>query len=101
MGLIALILLVPKISIMLNVLALGLKAAPDEATYLFRHPGELRRSFLSMNVIMPLTALALGLSFDLKPAVKIALVALSVSPIPPVFPSRTKTSSRIRKEKKL
>jgi BASS family bile acid:Na+ symporter len=80
------ILLLLKISITLNVLALGLKAAHDEATYLFRHPAELGRAFLSMNMVMPLTALALGLSFNLKPAMKIALVALSVSPVPPVFP---------------
>jgi BASS family bile acid:Na+ symporter len=88
MDLTALILLVLKISIMLNVLALGLKATPEDATYLFRRPRELGRAFLSMNVVMPLTALALGLAFDLKPAVKIALVALSVSPIPPVFPKK-------------
>jgi BASS family bile acid:Na+ symporter len=86
MNLAALIILVLKISIILNVLAVGLKATPDDVTYAFRHPRELGRALLSMNVVMPLTALALGLSFDLKPAVKIALVALSVSPIPPVFP---------------
>jgi BASS family bile acid:Na+ symporter len=88
MNLTELIVLVLKISIILNVVAVGLKAVPGDVTYLARHPRELGRALLSMNVIMPLAALALGMIFDLKPAVKIALVALSVSPIPPVFPKK-------------
>jgi len=77
-----------KTSVILNVVAIGLRATYDEVTYLFRRPRELGRALFSMNVVMPLTALALGLTFDLKPAVKIALVALSVSPIPPAFPKK-------------
>jgi BASS family bile acid:Na+ symporter len=41
-----------------------------------------------MNVVMPLFALALAMTFDIHPAVKIALVALSVSPVPPLFSHR-------------
>ena len=89
MTLTALILLVLKISIMLNVLSLGLRAAHEDATYLFRHPRELARAFLSMNVIMPVVALGLGLALPLVPAVKIALVVISVSPVPPIFPRKT------------
>src|SRR6185436_4971331 len=48
----------------------------------------LIRALLSMNVLMPLTALAVGAPFDLHPAVKIALVVLSVSPTPPVLPKK-------------
>ena len=88
MTLTAVILLVLKISIMLNVLSLGLRAAPEDATYLFRHPRELARAFLSMNVIMPAVALGLSLAFALKPAVEIALIVISVSPVPPVFPRK-------------
>jgi len=80
------ILLVLKISIVLTVFALGLKATFADATYLFRHPAELVRAFLSMNVIMPALALILVFTFNLHPAVKVALVALSVSPVPPFFP---------------
>ncbi len=83
------IVLVLKTSVILNVVAIGLRSdVHDDVTYLFRHPRELGRALLAMNVVMPLTALALGLTFDLKPAVKIALVALSVSPIPPAFPKK-------------
>jgi BASS family bile acid:Na+ symporter len=88
MNLQSLILFVLKISITLNVLALGLEATLADATYLFRHPLELVRVFLSMNVVMPALALALVLTFNLHPAVKIALVALAVSPVPPFFPKK-------------
>jgi BASS family bile acid:Na+ symporter len=83
-----LILLVLKISIVLSVLAVGLKATFADATFLFRHPRELGRAFLSMNVLMPLFAIVLVLTFNLCPPVKIALVALSVSPVPPFFPKK-------------
>jgi bile acid:Na+ symporter, BASS family len=88
MNLEALILLVLKISIVLSVFALGLKATFADATYFFRHPIEMGRAFLSMNVLMPLLAVVLALAFNLHPAVKIALVALSVSPVPPFFPKK-------------
>ena len=58
MNLTELIVLVLKISIILNVVAVGLKAVPGDVTYLARHPRELGRALLSMNVIMPLAALA-------------------------------------------
>jgi BASS family bile acid:Na+ symporter len=88
MNLQSLILLVLKISIALNVFALGLDATLADATHLFRHPRDLGRVFLSMNVVMPALALALVMTFNLHPAVKIALVALSVSPVPPIFPKK-------------
>jgi BASS family bile acid:Na+ symporter len=75
-----------KASILLNVFAIGLRASLQDATYLLRRPGQLVRALLAMNLLMPLFAVALAVLFDLKPAVKIALVALSVSPIPPVLP---------------
>lgn len=75
-----------KISILLSVLAIGLKATPGDAMYLLRRPRLLARAFLSMDVLMPLFALLLIFTFNLHPAVKIALVALSVSPVPPIFP---------------
>lgn len=84
-----LILSVLKASIFLTVLALGFRAKLADATYVLGRPGELGRAFLSMNVFMPLTALAIVHWFNLDPAVKIALAALSVSPVPPLFPKRS------------
>jgi bile acid:Na+ symporter, BASS family len=84
----AVILVVLKASIMLSVFAIGLKATFADATFLFRRPGHLIRALLSMSVLMPLTALAVGAPFDLHPAVKIALVVISVSPTPPILPKK-------------
>ncbi len=76
------------LSALLNLFSIGLKASLQDATYLFRRPGELARALLAMNVLMPLFALVLISIFDFNPAVKIALVALSVSPIPPPIPTK-------------
>ena len=79
----SIILLVLKASIILSVFAIGLKATFEDTTYLFRRPPQLVRAVLSMNVLMPLLAVLLSLTFDLHPALKIALVAIAVSPVPP------------------
>src|SRR5215470_670029 len=88
MTLASLIPLLAKVSIILFVFAIGLKASFSELTYLFRRPRLLARALASMYVLMPLFALGVAATFDLHPAVKIALVALSVSPIPPILPKK-------------
>jgi len=88
MDLATLILLALKTSIFLTVFGLALKTTMDDALYLFRRPAELVPSLLSMYVIMPLFAAALVALFDLHPAVEIALIALAVSPVPPVLPKK-------------
>lgn len=88
MSMTAIILLVLKASIVLSVFAIGLKATFADATFMFRRPALLLRALLAMNVLMPLIALGLAAAFDLHPAVKIALVVISVSPIPPILPKK-------------
>jgi len=75
-------------SALLSLFSVGLKASLQDATYLFRRPGELVRALLAMNVLMPLFTIALISIFDFNPAVRIALVALSLSPIPPPVPAK-------------
>lgn len=75
-------------SLFLTVFSIGLKASHREALYLFRHPRALLVSFLSMAVVMPALAVAATLILDLHPAVEIALVTLSISPVPPFLPLR-------------
>ena len=84
----ALILVVLKISIALGRVAVGLEANFSDASFVFRHPSELIRAFFSIHVLMPLVALAFVLTFNLDPAVKIALVVFSVSPVAALFPER-------------
>jgi BASS family bile acid:Na+ symporter len=77
-----------RVSIAVIVFALGLHTDFRATTWLFRHPGLLLRSVLAMNVIMPLVAALLAASFTLHPAVKVALVTLSLSPVPPLVPMK-------------
>jgi len=86
MDLASLIPLVVKTSIILTVLALGLQVSIGDVLSIFRRSAQLLRSLVAMNVIMPVVAVALALAFDLHPAVKIALVALALSPVPPILP---------------
>jgi BASS family bile acid:Na+ symporter len=88
MDLASLLPLVIKASIVLMVLALGLNAHWQDALYLFRKPWLLTRSLLSMSLIMPLVAAGLVVAFALPMPVKIALVALAVSPVPPILPKK-------------
>lgn len=83
-----LILLALQSSILLTVFGFGLQATPGDVLYLVRRPSLLGRSLFSMLVVMPVVAVALILAFTLRPAVEIVLVALAVSPIPPLLPGR-------------
>jgi BASS family bile acid:Na+ symporter len=88
MDLRTLISLTMQISVFVIVCGLGLKASPRDAESLFRRPGTLTRSLLAMNVVMPMVAVALAASFKFHQAVEIALVALAVSPVPPLLPNK-------------
>ena len=77
-----------QVSLFLTVFSIGLKASHRDALYLFRHPRSLLVSVLSMAVVMPAFAVSAILLLDLHPAVEIALIALSVSPVPPFLPLR-------------
>jgi len=74
-----------KASIMMSVLAIGLDTTLAEASYLFRHPRRLLQSVISMGVIMPIFAIAAAFLLPLAGPVKVALIALSVSPVPAGF----------------
>jgi bile acid:Na+ symporter, BASS family len=88
MTLAALILLTAKASVFLTVLGLGMSARMTDAIYVLRRPGLLLRALLAMALIMPLFATGLAVAFDLPPVVKVALVALAVSPVPPLLPRK-------------
>jgi BASS family bile acid:Na+ symporter len=88
MDLIQLIKLIITASILLLVFALGLRATVEDVTYLFRRPARFLRGFLAMGVIVPAVAAGLAALFDLYRAVEIALLALALSPVPPILPSK-------------
>ncbi len=84
--------LVATTSILLLVFALGARATLADATGLvremFRPPHLLLRALAAMYVIVPATAVGLGLMLDLPRPVHVGLLALAVSPIPPILPGK-------------
>jgi len=80
--------LVLKISIATLVFTIGLGTAPNELTLLLRKPGQLLRSLVSMNLVMLVVAVVIVKLFPLHPDIKIVLVALALSPVPPLLPKR-------------
>jgi bile acid:Na+ symporter, BASS family len=84
----ALIVLALKLSILLSVFAIGLDARADDAIALMRRPSQLLRSLLAIDVLMPLVVAGIVGFFDLRPPVEMALVALAVSPVPPILPKK-------------
>jgi bile acid:Na+ symporter, BASS family len=75
-------------SVFLIVFALALRASRSDALFMFTHPGAAFRAFAAMYLIVPAVAVALALAFDLKPVVKVALVAIALSPMPPILPGK-------------
>jgi len=84
----SLILLALKASIVLSVFAIGLVSRVDDSLFLLRRPKLLLRSVVAINVVMPIVAAAMAWIFDLPEAVEMSLVALAVSPVPPVLPKK-------------
>ena len=77
-----------QLSILVTVFGFGLRATRDDLFYLIRRPGLLLRSLLSMFVVVPIAAVAMTAMFDIPTTAAITLVALSISPIPPLLPKR-------------
>jgi len=77
-----------RTSVFLLVFALGLGANFEEALYLLRRPAQLLKSLLAMNIVMPVLAVMLVAAFDLHYALQVALIALALSPVPPILPKK-------------
>ena len=88
MSLVKVAILLLQASVFLVVFSLGLRETWRSATSLLRRPGLLARSLLSVNVVMPVLAALLAALFGLSPPVKIALIFLAVSPVPPTLPRK-------------
>jgi bile acid:Na+ symporter, BASS family len=83
-----LLLLAIGASMFLVVFALGLDTTLAEVTYLFRRPGLLLRSIFAMNIVMPALAIVACLAFHPSQTIAIALIGLSISPVPPFLPNQ-------------
>jgi len=78
--------LILKISLVLQVFAIGLGARWSDATYLFRRPALLWNSILARSIVAPVIAILLIKALSLRGAVAIALCVLAVTPVPPLMP---------------
>ena len=83
-----LVMLALQISILLTVFGFGLHARANDMLYLVRQPGLLARSLLAMFVVMPVVAYTMAMTLNFAPTVQIALVALAISPVPPLLPRK-------------
>ena len=83
-----LVMLAFQVSILCTVFGFGLRATPDDLLYLVRRPGLLLRSVVAVFVIMPVVAVALDRMFDYRHTTEIVLVALALSPVPPLLPKK-------------
>jgi bile acid:Na+ symporter, BASS family len=81
-----------KASIMLTLFGFGLHATREDILYLLRRPRMLMRSLMAMFVVMPLFAILMTTLVSFNRAVVIALIALSISPVPPLLPRKATKS---------
>lgn len=73
-------------SIVAIVLSIGLAAPPGSIRVGFSKPITIARAMVSMFLLFPTFALAVTWFIPLDPAARIALLALAVSPMPPILP---------------
>jgi len=83
-----LLILALKAAILGTMFGYGLKATVHDLLYVIRRPGLALRSVLSVLVIMPVLVVTLVKIFDLRTAVEATLVALAISPVPPLLPQK-------------
>jgi len=83
-----LILTVIQISLFLFVASIGLMSTLRDTFYLFAHPRLLLRSVIAINVVVPVFALLMVSTLSLTPNVKLAIVLLAISPVPPLVPGK-------------
>src|ERR1700744_6452384 len=81
------------ISIVVTVFAVGLGVTWRDIAERFQKPSDLFRALLAMDVIMPAFALGAVAVTDLPGPVKMALILLSISPVPPLLPMKALKAS--------
>jgi BASS family bile acid:Na+ symporter len=81
-----LVVLALKVSILMQVIGIGLATRWSDAIYLFTRPRLLWNSVLARNVAVPIIAVLLIKMFSFHGVVAITLGVLSVTPVPPLLP---------------
>ena len=84
----ALVPLIVQISLILIVAAVGLRSRWRDLTFDIRQPRWLFRGILAVNVVVPLTAVAMVLVLPIALPVKAGIILMAVSPMAPFVPAR-------------
>ena len=74
--------------IALNVVAIGVRARPQDALALLRQPALAVRAMVAMFLFVPGFVLLITMIFDLPRPVPAVLLALSVAPMPPLISNK-------------
>ncbi len=77
-----------QLSIVCTVLGFGMQATRGDLLYLWHRPGLLLKALLSVMIVMPIVAVAMETVFDFRPTTEMAIIALSLSPLPPLLPTK-------------
>ena len=77
-----------QISIVCTVFGYGLKTTTAALLDVLRRPALLVRSVICVLVIVPALAFVLTRFFEIRHEVEVALVALAISPVPPLLPMK-------------
>jgi len=88
MDLMLIVKLMAVASLLLLVMSFGMDTELSEAFAFLQAPGLSARAMAAMFLVVPAVALGLSLALPLVPATMFALLALAVSPMPPVFPGK-------------
>src|SRR6478736_8918521 len=80
--------LVIQASLITIVFCVALNTERGDIVSLLRRPGLWLRSVLAMNILLPLLAALLAGAFALNRQIEVALIALAVSPVPPILPNK-------------
>ena len=76
------------LSVVLLLFSLALRAKAADLTYLVRNWRLGLGAFISMFVLVPAVALLIARLLELNWAVEVAVVAMAVSPLPPILPGK-------------
>jgi len=77
-----------KASLIAIVFCVALNTQRGDMLSLLRRPGLWLRSVLAMNILLPIVAALLAGAFALNRQLEVALIALAVSPVPPILPNK-------------
>jgi len=76
-----------QVSILCLVAAIGMRSRWSDVMYLLERPVMFAKTILARNVLVPATALLLVNVYAMHPAVRAAILVISITGVPPILPA--------------